>query len=277
MPTEATRDWDDAYANMAHIPGADRLPAQWAAEAAAFRVGHAVERLTYGDHPREIIDVMRPEGVSRGLAVFVHGGYWMATDPSLWSHLAAGALTLGWAVALPGYVLAPEARLSGIARGIARAIDTLAAQVPGPIRLAGHSAGGHLVARMACDDGLLAPASAARVEHVLSLSGLHDLRPLLWTAMNGTLNLDEAEARAESPALHRPAPNTRLTAWVGGGERPEFLRQARLIDTMWSGLQARTRLVIEEAEDHFSVLNGLRDPAHPLTRAFVGDLPKALR
>lgn len=273
----ATRDWDDAYANMAHIPGAEALPARWARDAAAFRAGQRVERLSYGDHSREIIDVVRPDGASRGLAVFVHGGYWMRTDPSSWSHLADGALARGWTVALPGYVLTPEVRLTEITAQIARAIDAMAARVPGPIRLAGHSAGGHLVARMACDDRALSPATAARVEHVLSLSGLHDLRPLIWTALNDTLRLDELEARAESPALHRPAPGTRLTAWVGGGERPEFLRQARLIDVMWSGLQARTRVVIDGLADHFSVLDGLRDPGHPLTEAFVGDLPEGLR
>jgi len=33
------RDWDDAYANSAHIPGADKLPALWAERAAAYRAG----------------------------------------------------------------------------------------------------------------------------------------------------------------------------------------------------------------------------------------------
>src|SRR3546814_5563195 len=47
-----------------------------------------------------------------GLAVFVHGGYWMAFDKSSWSHLAAGAVARGWAVALPSYTLCPEARIS---------------------------------------------------------------------------------------------------------------------------------------------------------------------
>ena len=32
-------DWDDAYANGAHIPGADGFPPKWAAAAAAFRDG----------------------------------------------------------------------------------------------------------------------------------------------------------------------------------------------------------------------------------------------
>ena len=35
-----------------------------------------------------------PEGAPRGLAIFVHGGYWMAFGRESWSHLAAGALAL---------------------------------------------------------------------------------------------------------------------------------------------------------------------------------------
>jgi hypothetical protein len=31
------RDWDDAYANSAHVPGSDKLPALWAERAAAYR------------------------------------------------------------------------------------------------------------------------------------------------------------------------------------------------------------------------------------------------
>ena len=33
------RDWDDAYANSAHVPGSDALPARWAERAAAYRAG----------------------------------------------------------------------------------------------------------------------------------------------------------------------------------------------------------------------------------------------
>ena len=77
--------------------------------------------------------------------VFVHGGYWRAFDRGLWSHLAAGPLARGWAVAMPGYVLAPEARIAAITAMIADAVAAAAAEVDGPMRLAGHSAGGHLV------------------------------------------------------------------------------------------------------------------------------------
>jgi acetyl esterase/lipase len=172
-------------------------------------------------------------------------------------------------VALPSYVLAPEARLTDIARQVAAAVARAAGLVPGPVRLAGHSAGGHLASRLACDDGLLAPEVAARVGHVLSISGLHDLRPLMRTAMNAELGIDDAEAAAESPALLRPREGTRLTAWVGADERPEFVRQNALLANVWRGLGAATRAVEDPGHDHFSVVDGLTDPDAPITRALT--------
>ena len=210
-----------------------------------------------------------PEGAPKGLAVFVHGGYWMKFDKSSWTHFAEGARASGWAVALPSYTLAPEARLGAMVRQVAAAVTAAAGKVPGPIRLAGHSAGGHLVARMLCADAPLGELTD-RVERVLSISGLHDLRPLRRTAMNATLGIDAAEALAESPALLTPLEAAPLTAWVGGGERPEFIRQSRLIANVWEGLGAATECLVDGEENHFSVIEGLTRPDSPITRAWLG-------
>jgi len=270
------RDWDDAYANGAHIPGAEGFVPRWQADAAAFReaalskaAGGQLD-ISYGEGARERMDLFLPEAAPRGLCVFVHGGYWKAFDKSLWSHLAAGARAKGWAVALPSYPLAPEVRISQITDAVARAITAAAGLVPGPLRLAGHSAGGHLVARMACADTALPEAVAARMEHVLSISGVHDLRPLLATQMNDVLGLTRAEARAESPALAEPRPGTRLTAWVGADERPEFVRQSALIANAWAGFDTDIRLVEVPGRHHFDVIADLALPESELTRAFAG-------
>jgi arylformamidase len=267
----AAMDWDDAYANAPHIPDGAAYPARWREKAAAFRALVRPVALGYGAHPRERIDLFRPDGAARGLVVFLHGGFWRAFDRHDWSHLAAGALARGWAVALPGYVLAPEARIAGIVRAAARAVAAAAEAVEGPIRLAGHSAGGHLVTRLACSDGLLGGDAGARLERVVSISGLHDLRPLLRTSMNADLRLDLAEARAESPVLLEPAAGIRVHAWVGAGERPEFRRQNALLAMIWGGLGAEIRATEEPGRHHFDVIEGLESAGHPLCVALCGD------
>lgn len=272
MSDHAGIDWQDAFANADYIPDAASYPETWAKRAAAFRAAQAGQLdIAYGDHPRERFDLFLPDGAPRGLVVIVHGGYWLAFDKSSWSDLATGPLALGWAVAMPSYALAPEATLPEITAQIGKAISAVAARVDGPIRLTGHSAGGHLVTRMVCDTGPLPETVAGRVERVVSISGLHDLRPLMLHSMNEKLGLTPETAARESAVLCAPRPGVDVIAWVGAGERPEFLRQSALLAEAWGRAGGPARLVADPGRHHFDVIDGLKDPAHPLCQCLAGD------
>lgn len=270
--------WDLAFENMANVPDSSKLPALWAKRAAQYRddAMKAKRRLDtdikYGEHAREVFDLVWPDITPRGLMVFVHGGYWIKLDKSYWTDLAEGARANGWVVCLPSYTLAPHARISGITGQVSDAICKAAEMVAGPIRLTGHSAGGHLVTRMLCNDNTLPAHVLQRVVHTVSISGLHDLRPLLHTAMNKSLRLDHIEATRESPVLHRPPANASITAWVGGGERPEFIRQSKLLKMMWEGLDADITCTIDAHHNHFTVIEGLKDPAGSITMEILKDV-----
>jgi len=262
----AIAGWGAGYANGPNIPSGESFPQAWQDDAAAFRTTARIEAdIPYGDAPRQKFDLLMPEGSARGLLVFVHGGFWMRCDRTWFSHFAAGPLARGLGVALPSYTLTPDARISEITREVAAAIVAAGERVAGPIILAGHSAGGHLVTRQVCAGGPVAGGVRARIAKTVSISGLHDLRPLLNLTMNETWAMDEAEAAAESPALLRPAPGAHVVCYVGGTERQEFLRQNALLANVWTGLGGRTEAVVEPDRHHFDVLDGLKDPGHPLT------------
>lgn len=267
-------DWDDAYANGANIAGGERWPDAWVVPARMFRDqlkqdGRARIDLSYGERSRNRFDLFLPAAGPKGLMVFVHGGFWLRLDKSYWSHLAAGSIARGYAVAMPSYTLCPEIRVGGIVAEIGRAIEAAAREVDGAIFLAGHSAGGHLVSRMVSATSPLPAAVLDRVKNVVSISGVHDLRPIMRTAMNASLQIDAPEARVESPALLDPAPGTRICCWVGGNERAEFLRQNALLANAWTGCGAETATVVEPDRHHFNVIDGLSDPDHPLTRTLL--------
>ncbi|WP_198174113.1 alpha/beta hydrolase [Mesorhizobium xinjiangense] len=267
-------DWDDAYANGANIAGGERWPEAWVAPAKAFRdrltgEGRARLDIAYGAGPRNRYDLFLPREAPHGLVVFVHGGFWLRLDKSFWSHLAEGPLAHGYAVAMPAYTLCPDIRISGIVSEIAAAIEAATAQVDGPVYLTGHSAGGHLVTRMISATSPLSPAVGERICNTVSISGVHDLRPIMKTAMNATLKIDEEEARAESPALLEPMTGARLCCWVGAGERSEFIRQNALLANVWTGCAATTMAVEEPDRHHFNVIDGLADPDHALTRTLL--------
>ena len=250
-------DYDDAYANAAYIPNAEGFIETWTHEAEAFRAqalaqGRAEIDFLYGSSARQKFDLFAPKAVSNGVLIFVHGGYWLKFDKSYWSHLAQGAVERGWHVALPSYDLCPEVRISDISRQIACAVQVIAERCAGAIVLAGHSAGGHLVSRMGVGD-LLPDAVQARVAHVMAISPVSDLRPLLHTAMNRSFQMDMAAAEAESPAL-MAKPKCNVTVWVGADERPVFLDQARWLSQVWEA-----PLVVDENKHHFDVIDGLSD------------------
>lgn len=268
------KDWDDAYRNSEHIPDGAAYPERWRAEAQAFRerltaAGRAKLDISYGEKERNHFDLFSPEGEAKGLVVFVHGGYWMRFDKSLWSHLAAGPLANGFAVAMPSYTLCPDTRIAGITAEVGAAVTAAAGRVSGPLHLAGHSAGGHLASRMVCATSPLGDDVRGRIVNTISISGVHDLRPLMHLANNAIFRIDRAEALAESPALLEPLPGTRLTCWVGAAERAEFVRQNALLANAWTGLGAHTATVEEPDRHHFTVVEGLREADHPLTRTLL--------
>jgi arylformamidase len=196
--------------------------------------------------------------------VFVHGGYWLASGRESWSHLAAGARARGWAVALPSYTLAPAARIAAMTAEIGRAVAAAAARVPGPVVVTGHSAGGHLSARMGCADAPLPPDVATRVRRVVPISPLADLEPLRHTAMNASLRLDPTEVAAESPAFLPRRAGCAAHVWVGGQERPVFLWQARLLAEEWA-----CPWTVAEGRHHFDVIDDLTRPDSALMGALL--------
>lgn len=256
---DRTQDIDRAYQNGAFIAGSEGAPERWGAQAAAFRAGARGELgLAYGAGQRNRFDLFLPDATARGVLVFIHGGYWLAFGRELWSHLAAGAVARGWAVAMPSYTLAPDATLPQITAEIVQAVAAAADRIAGPVVVTGHSAGGHLAARMG-NMGL------PRLARVVPISPVAELSPLMQTAMQDKLRLTPEICAAESPARH-PL-NCAAHVWVGAQERPAFLWQARLLSEEWA-----CPWTPQTDRHHFNVIDDLADPQSALTRACLDGL-----
>lgn len=255
------RDWDDAYENTGNIPDGAAHPPRW------LRLSEAALR-----HARIEDGIFLPEGRPRGLMVFVHGGYWMATHPGYYAHLAQGAVARGWAVVMPAYTQAPRGALAQMKVEVAAAVSAASQRVAGPVVLTGHSAGGHLAARLICADAPMAPQVTARIARVVPISGLFDLRSLRRTRMAAPLGLTPQVAQAESPALLEPVGGIAVHAWVGAAERPEFRRQSRLLSVIWHGLGVPVAVTEAPGLHHFNVIDDLAEADSPLMEAVLGGL-----
>ena len=98
----------------------------------------------------------------------------------------------------------------------------------------------------------------------LSISGLHDLQPMMHTPfLQPSLRLTPEDAARASPA-RLPAPRAgTVYAVAGGDESLEFHRQARLLRDAWGS----TRVPVCEllpGLNHFSVMEAFTQPTHRL-------------
>lgn len=276
-----TTDLEAEYNNRARVPEHPAIIASWKQAAAAFRASHpqAEMEIRYGSSARQTLDVFWPdESREAPLALFIHGGYWQALDPSYFSHLASAANANGIAFALCGYDLCPQVSLAAIVEQVRAAALHLWRRYRRPLVASGHSAGGHLSACLLATDWKRYAADAPQnlVPSGLSISGLFDLVPLVATSVNNALQLDEKEAARLSP-LSWPLPGRRiLDAWVGGAESAEYLRQSRAVAEAWEMRGAETACRELSGANHFTVLEPLTDPRSEISQRLAA-LSRALR
>ena len=116
----ATIDYEAEYNNRARVPEHAEIFARWMHEAENYRAdrlkaGRAELGLSYGDTPRQFVDLFLPDaGEAAPVAIFIHGGWWRSLDPSMFSHMARGPNVRGVAVAVAGYDLCPNVAIADI-------------------------------------------------------------------------------------------------------------------------------------------------------------------
>jgi arylformamidase len=263
-------DYEAEYGNRARVPEYPAIFEGWARDAAAYREAARGrhERLSYGASVRQVIDLFDPATRrSEATVMFVHGGYWQSLDRSSFSHMARGLNEHGIRVAIPGYDLCPQVRISDIVEQIRRACLSLADR--GPLVVSGHSAGGHIAACMLATDWRTLDASPDLVPAAYAISGLFDLKPLLSTSINAALAMTEADAERLSPLGWTPPAGRLIDAVVGAEESSEYLRQSRTLAERWRAAGVRTRFEAVPGANHFTVIAPLADPGSAMTRRIV--------
>ena len=259
---------------LKHIPNAHKSIEASAERSAEFRKLMGEQKkvqynIKYGLNDRNVMDVFNPASIARATLIFLHGGYWIKSDKSEWSHLALGSVRSDVRVVIPNYTLCPNASLPDITLEIKQCIEFVANKYNEPIIIVGQQAGGHLAARMACK-GMLDPIVAARISHVMPISTLSDLRPLIHTTMNKELGLSDDIATQESTALLELDEDIMVTVWVGSDEQPTYLQQAELLAVHWDCFFVKSK-----NRNYLDILEGLESQtSRLLARLFVNLEPQ---
>src|SRR6266850_2128205 len=144
------------YNNRELVPDHPKYFARW--DEASARVRRTMTcRLDqrYGDMPGETIDLFPARKGDGSCMMFIHGGYWRALDKKDFSFLAPPWVDAGVSLAVVNYDLCPKVTIDEIVRQMLRASRWLFLRAEqygmdqDRLYVAGHSAGGHLVATAA--------------------------------------------------------------------------------------------------------------------------------
>lgn len=246
-------DLNLAYNNVAAVGNFPQIMLSFRQRSTETYASHAWQRdVAYGNAMRERFDWYAQANVGAPTLLFIHGGYWQASDKDDYAFIAEGLIEAGFNVGLLEYTLAPEASMSTIVGQIGKALDYLLAHrealsIGQQVVLCGHSAGGHLTALY---------RRHPLVTLAMPISGLMELEPISRCWLNDKLQLSEDEIRRFSPQrlIGDGAP---LLVTVGGHELPELIRHSR--DYASACLEAGQAVSLVELAGchHFAVLDDL--------------------
>lgn len=237
--------------------------------------------------------------------VFVHGGYWTTGDRALlvggkdiYGNIGRFYASRGIATAVISYRLQPGVKMPAQFEDVAAAVAWVRAHIaaeggdPEKLFLAGHSAGGQLVTRLALDRALQErsgiPAGAFR--GVIAIDGAgYDPSDEKTYELGGTRSLYEAKfadgtpdwakngntlALLEGDAVPVPPPFFVLLA---SREHPSLVRQAQLLQRKLRAAGGTTSGAVVPRHIHSSIALAMSNPKNIAARktlAFIAEHSK---
>jgi arylformamidase len=237
----------------------------------AYAKVQCIKNLRYGDAERALIDYFpapKATNGTQGLLVFIHGGYWQELSKNESSFLAPAWHAAGFAHAVVGYTLAPQASLYQIVAQCRAALAYLRDQADelghdaSRIVVAGSSAGGYLAAACAADASL-------KLRGFVPISGVFDLRPLVGTSINDAVGLTMQDAAQLSHLTAGAARVPGVVAW-GEIETVSFKQQSQSLSAHLRAQGQRCTELELARRNHFDVVHELGDAQSPLFAAALG-------
>lgn len=253
---------DAVYDNAAAITNKNEWIRIRNEQAAAYRHANGLYLdVPYAEGDRTKWDLFPAARADAPCLVFIHGGYWQMNRREDFSGFAAGMAERGWSVALPGYTLAPKARLTQIVQELRVSLDWLGHYgtnygIGGKIHLCGWSAGGHVAAMLLDHE---------RVTAGLAISGIFELGPLRDTFLNDALQLSDEEVKKLSPLRLPPVPKDFAIAY-GTAELPALIDESRRFHQYRASFHAPGQLIPVINANHFEILESLRRSGGILAR-----------
>lgn len=218
-------------------------------------------------NPRHRLDLILPKfrATLFPVVVFVHGGYWNSQDKSyfrpftgLYANIGIALAKRGIGTAIVDYRIYPEVSIEGELSDVASSTAWVQQNIakyggdPAKIVLAGHSAGGHMVALLACEQTRLLAAG-------VDLNGLIGLAPM--SAIWDLEGMQRSKSEAFNASTTYPVFGTEPQVWK------DFSPQTYLHQ-----LRVPTQLIYGSKDEEYIIhQNKLLETNPALSDGFVSD------
>ena len=136
-----------------------------------------VKDIPYGELERQKLDIYKAQKPrpNTPVIIFIHGGGWDSGSKDIYKFVAEAFTSRGYDIALPNYLLYPEARFPDMIVDAAKAIAYISRQYEErSIVVMGHSAGGYNALMAVLDKSYLAAQGVSvceRISGLISLAG----------------------------------------------------------------------------------------------------------
>jgi acetyl esterase/lipase len=201
------------------------LPIYWKEVKASPALPYSLNKLPFGNHPRQYCLIAEPTTSPVGWIIYWHGGGWQFGSPEQFQKTALPWLDAGYGVVLPSYRRLPWYDYRAIRNDTIKALATCRNYWESqqenpypPVILLGMSAGGHLAAITGLDTGIWQQADwqSTQVKGVVACGGVLDFSSM---KNNPIIRLLAGAAKSKTYVMANP------TAQLSAQQRdlPPFL------------------------------------------------------
>ncbi len=234
------------------------------------------------DAKKHKLDLYLPQGASQFPVVFfVHGGGWTRGDkqfPYLDIYGKLGALLAknGVGLVVANYRLSPDVQHPEHIKDVARAFAWTHKHLGGyganveQMFVAGHSAGGHLVALLATDARRLGEhnISPKAIRGVIGISGVYEIDPS-HPFYSGPFGDDAAKRHDASPIHHVKAELPPFLLLYGDKDLPTLDLLAVQFHKALKNAKVDSELMEMKKRDHFGILGHMLEQEDPALQAML--------
>jgi acetyl esterase/lipase len=243
--------------------------------------------LPYGTEDRQVLDVYTRQDVpSKGVVVFVHGGYWDTGSKNDYPFLADSLTEQGFTTVVVNYRLVPTVTFPSYVEDVALAVKWTTENITEyggnaeNIFLMGHSAGAHITALVAFDERYLQNVGLSNKElsGFIGFAGPYDFLPVAPDDVRSIAALGAIETYADTQPIN----------FVDSTDPPAFLAVSPSDTTVNPKNTLRFAEKIREVGgsveehsydgvDHVTILGALGRASRFFNRAILEDLLEFLQ